>query len=186
MLETLILKIAGLLAALGIVWLFGKKLLSIVIDTCRTVQTIKKISEEHRPNGGSTMRDAIDRIEKRLIITEQRERIVLNKANLHLFECDGAGKCIWANHSFLNLVGRDFEEVSGRGWENFVHPDDRERIIDEFKIANDHLRDAEANYRIVNKETRREIRVSSHANIMLNSKNEIIGWMKEIKLVHSA
>lgn len=49
-----------------------------------------------------------------------------------IFRCDASGDCIYVNEKWCELTGLTPSEAMGSGWERAVHPDDRERIRDEW------------------------------------------------------
>lgn len=60
--ETLVLIGAGL-AALAVIWKWAKKMFKNIMTFVRVGNTLNNIAGEFEKNGGSSLRDAIDRIE---------------------------------------------------------------------------------------------------------------------------
>ena len=65
---------------------------------------INNISEQLTSNGGSSLVDAIARIETRQVRNEQRERAFLNHHYTPMFELDEHLGLRWANASFLTVM----------------------------------------------------------------------------------
>lgn len=97
---------------------------------------VDALSAQVLPNGGSSMRDAIDRIGKRV-----DEMDVLNRTKWHMdphiasFRNDANGNCIAANLKLCQLFGAPETEITGMNWRNFVHPSDLERMTREWMEA---------------------------------------------------
>lgn len=73
-------------------------------DLSAMMAQINAITAELRPNGGSSLRDSINRIEQcqkeistRQLISDQRQRAILSDMNFGVLETDASGNCIWAN-----------------------------------------------------------------------------------------
>ncbi|UXI68723.1 PAS domain S-box protein [Tahibacter amnicola] len=68
--------------------------------------------------------------------TKQAELEAVNDASpLGLFRTDASGQCTYVNRTFERLSGRQREEAFGDGWLMGVHPDDRERVHNEWRNA---------------------------------------------------
>ncbi|MFZ9310725.1 MAG: PAS domain-containing protein [Arenimonas sp.] len=52
-----------------------------------------------------------------------------------IWESDLNGHCIRANPALLTLIGIAREDILGNGWTNFIHPDDKSRVISEWHEA---------------------------------------------------
>ncbi len=53
-----------------------------------------------------------------------RYRGVVDASPLPAFVCEPSGECAYVNGAYLDLVGAKLDEVLGRGWKKFIHPDD--------------------------------------------------------------
>ena len=73
------------------------------------------------PNGGSSLKDSIDRIERRQIFSLARQKSLMQSDKRPIFEADLEGNLVWANQAFLSLLGVDqLHTVLGRGWVTFL------------------------------------------------------------------
>lgn len=123
----LISGILGLLAALPKVrdkfkWLWVRTL-------GRRGAQLDRIEKELRPNGDSSMRDAIDRIEDRQYDFDAFLSATLNTEKEAIFRTDAKGSLYAINRAHQRLLGYSLAEMEGDGWKNCVHPDDREKIV---------------------------------------------------------
>lgn len=69
-----------------------------------------------------------------------------------LFICDGKGRCTHANDSLLQIFKSTEESMKGLGWMNYLHPEDRPRVMEIWFSAieskNNSVRD---HYRIIDR-----------------------------------
>lgn len=99
------------------------------------LQGLKTLLSEIRPNGGSSLRDAINRIEHRQIRLDERAKAMMHEEDKAMFETDQEGNCIWVNRKYMALTGRTMEDLAGHGWVNAIHPEDRDRVSKEWYRA---------------------------------------------------
>lgn len=129
-------QIAAALAALGSIYRFAIK---PMIKTYKRIsdmyERVEKLVKEMERNGGSSIRDSLDRIEKSVALIDERQKILLGLVPYGIVETDGKGRVIYANRTYLHWTGRAEPEVIGDGWSNSVHPNDRERIRHEWMEA---------------------------------------------------
>lgn len=50
-----------------------------------------------------------------------------------IYMTDLDGKCVYVNDKWCEMAGISFEEAMGDGWMNGIHPDDREKLISNWK-----------------------------------------------------
>jgi PAS domain S-box-containing protein len=105
-------------------------------------ERLDRLAEEFRPNGGSSMKDSVNRIEKSVdhLATSSNfsnARILALQANkdLALYEMDGEGNLTHINSAFVNLYRRPYEELMAGGWRKYLDPDDLERIGESGRAA---------------------------------------------------
>lgn len=113
--------------------MFGNK---IILDKLVEMDSsIKFLMAELSPNGGSSVRDAISRIEIRLALTSGRVKAQMNDSSIPVFETDKDGKCTYANRAFLLRVQRGFSEIEGTGWVNVIHHSNKIEVMREWNKA---------------------------------------------------
>lgn len=93
------------------------------------------IDKELNPNGGSSIKDALKRIENRLAFMAGKLRAVLSLENEPVWESDVDGRCIWVNHSYLKMTGFDFNYLRNYGWISIINEIDRSRVREEWTQA---------------------------------------------------
>lgn len=135
-LAALVAVLGGAFAAIMFIW---KKIIIPSIKWLTRVHSVFEkvdfIANELKPNGGSSLRDAIDILRNNLEKSNQRQRLLMMDSETAIFETDPQGQCTFANNAYLELVGRPFEEISGNGWVVAINPKDREKVYEAWKDA---------------------------------------------------
>jgi PAS domain-containing protein len=142
--------LAGLAAfsasVLGVIALFKGAIIPFC-RWCRKVKTavdlhttilparIDRIYQEVTPNGGSSLKDSVNRIETRQLIQEQRQHAYASQLTTPIFETDATGACTWVNKAYLDFVDANPEDVLGHGWINFIAYEDQHRVADSWASA---------------------------------------------------
>lgn len=119
-------------------------------------QKVQRIWQELQPNGGSSIRDQLNRttemiarIETRQIISEQIDKQVFAALSLGVFRTDADGRFTEVNRNFCRITGRTQDEVEGTNWTNCIHPEDIVGLYAEWKACVADGRQFERSYRFV-------------------------------------
>jgi len=107
------------------------------------------VLNEIRPNGGASMRDAINRIESRQIQLDGYNQVMMHEHSHAVFKADAEGLWTWVNRKYSRIGNTTLEEVKGTGWVNCVHRDDREAVEQEWNRAVQEHRAFNMNYRMI-------------------------------------
>jgi len=133
--------LAGIVTSMSIfLW---KKLLKPAIQLMDDHEEIKKsidtIKNEVTPNGGGSMKDAVNclkdtcqRIEITQKVLDQRSKAALHYTDRPLFETDSFGRATWSNQSFRDLTNDNGDFTEGLDWISIVDEDSREEFLKEF------------------------------------------------------
>jgi diguanylate cyclase (GGDEF)-like protein/PAS domain S-box-containing protein len=70
-----------------------------------------------------------------LRISEARFRAMSDASPLGLFVSDAQGSCVYTNAAYHKLSGLNFEQALGTNWSMAIHPEDRERVLEEWRTA---------------------------------------------------
>jgi PAS domain S-box-containing protein len=84
---------------------------------------------------------------------EQRFRIVATQAPVGIFQTDSAGRCLFVNQVWCEIAGAAPDEALGDGWQRFVHPEDRQRVVAEWQEATQQRRNQSTEFRFLNRTT---------------------------------
>jgi PAS domain S-box-containing protein len=158
------------------------QVLALTDVVTRLSQQCQGISAQLQNNGGSSVKDSLDRIEARQHLFEQRQRVLFADATTGIAETDAEGRCLWVNRKMCEMTGRLPEDLMGYGWRNSIAPDERERFTRDWDQALDEHREFERYYHIQTPAGRR-IRVYARTQKLLDSKGRVAGWMKHVEQV---
>jgi PAS domain S-box-containing protein len=125
--------ISGFFLALKPVRAFIAKIWKLTIG--RNAAKLDNILAELRPNGGDSLRDSVNRIEHQQKGFEAFLSAQLNIQDVAIVRTDAAGKLTNVNRQYQRMMGYSLAEVMGEGWINCIHPEDRERVVDNWKDA---------------------------------------------------
>jgi PAS domain S-box-containing protein len=148
---------------------------------------VQKIYAELQPNGGDSLRDqvvrmnaVVTRIETRQLVSEQIDRQVFAALPMGVFWMDERGRCTEVNKNFCRITGRTTEEMTGASWANYLHPDERETVYEEWKLCIAETRTFEQVYRLVRPDGLVQ-RVRGRACALLSREGKSIGWFGTIE-----
>jgi len=99
------------------------------------LRRMKQQASELRPNGGGSLRDAVDRIECSVTGLESQLRGRLELDPGGSFLTDEEGQCLWVSQGWVDLTGIEADDARGDGWIAGIHPDDRRRVYEEWRLA---------------------------------------------------
>jgi PAS domain S-box-containing protein len=162
-------------AAAAAIWSFWVKILrpfwNFIKRVALLIDSIENIMCELRPNGGASLRDAINRIEAGLILEQNARRAAAMVMSVGLWESDGVGNCLWANKKYLEMAGLLPEQARGFGWINGIHIDERNKVLTEWTKA---LEQKRIFSMLVRFERQRSI---VYAVPALNNSGELLGYV---------
>ena len=112
-------------------------------EMCRRVGAIEG---ELKPNGGSSLRDAVSRVEQITIGTRAHVRLSYQISRTPTFEIDVGGRVTWVNRAYVEQYGLSLEDISGNKWLSQIHPDDRDRVVREWAHIVEDQRQGDVKY----------------------------------------
>jgi PAS domain S-box-containing protein len=170
--------VAGALVALGTIYgyaikpliKFLKNFVEVLSKLDESLPVLMEISHQFKPNGGNSLRDVIDRIEKDINTSKARTKILLGMSKYGVYEADADGKCVWVNRRWCEITGLLPEEAMGNGWVTAIHPDDRAKVFEEWDNSVKMGRDFDLVYRFKNPQTGKITTVQGHSTIIRDDK----------------
>lgn len=149
-------------------------------------QLLQKIAKQLYPNSGTSLVDAVNRIEvnqtviyRELRVIARRQMLFDEALGIATFVADQHGDCINASSSYLELSGLTIEEVRRDGWRNVVSNDERDRISREWDAVVREGRDLHIETVYQNIRTREQIPVQVDA-YAVEFNGVIAGWVGHV------
>jgi PAS domain-containing protein len=129
------------LTSANIIW---AKAVKPVVDSAKSIvhlrDSVAFISAQLAPNGGASLRDTIDRVEKhvrlidaRAAIIDARHKMLLNQEQFVYFEADSRGGITLITRVAMRWTGRPTEDLCGAGWLNMVWPADHALLAEKWE-----------------------------------------------------
>lgn len=149
-------------------------------------ESLDKIQAELRPNGGSSLRDAVNKIDRKvtglstkLVAMQVSHDIMSDTLNICRWAADINGKVNFVNNPLRELTGSvDDSWAIGDGWTNAVLKDDRDEVIREWRRCVESQIEYNDTYRICNRHDGKIKMVTSHAKISRNlNTGAVEGWI---------
>ena len=85
------------------------------------------------PADAKTILEREAALEQALRESEERYRALALATDQYVWRADAAGNNVWTSESGQRILGWEGGEAKGRGWLNFVHPDDRVRVAQKWE-----------------------------------------------------
>ncbi len=86
-------------------------------------------------------------VELRLRESQQRYATLVAAVPVGIFRTDATGQCTYVNDRYCNITGLRPETAAGQGWRQRLHPDDQDRIDQEWQQAMQENRPFRLEYR---------------------------------------
>jgi PAS domain S-box-containing protein len=132
------------IAVAGFLSDFGKmpsRISGLTDATVALCKRVEAIEGELKPHGGTSLRDAVTRVEQMTIGTRAHVRLQYQMNQTPTFEIAVDGAVTWVNRAYVEEYGMSIDDISGNKWLSPVHPDDRERVVKEWNhIVSDQRR----------------------------------------------
>jgi diguanylate cyclase (GGDEF)-like protein/PAS domain S-box-containing protein len=86
--------------------------------------------------------------------SEERFRAMSDASPLGIFVSDAEGSCIYTNAAYHTISGLNLEETLGTNWSMAIHPEDRERVLAEWRVAARNQAPFQTEFRFLQKDER--------------------------------
>lgn len=134
---------------------------------------LRQILAELRPNGNSSMRDAIDRLERYSIVNSHIVMALADRSDVGVFIANKEGEWVNCNNILQVMLGVGNDELKGNRWRAFIHPQDREEFITSWTHAVEERYDFKHSCRMVCT-TGEIVEVEFGVQLVPNVKDEVI------------
>lgn len=146
------------------------------------IQDVGSIKSALGPNGGRSLYDKVEVAGRSARMSEARLSTMLDVVvDRPLFQADAKGEYTWVNAAFEKAFETSCDDVNGRGWINLVVPEDRDRVVREWRhaIIDCRMFSTMARFR-TGRQQRLLIGLWTAQPICDDSTGEVIAWMGAI------
>lgn len=175
---------SGVAGALAVSFKVLKWGYTTVQDVQRKLDSIAELSRELVPNGGTSLRDSVNRMEGCVVALTSKLRMTFELNEWDAFESDSKGNWTCCTGNFDRATGLSNAQMLGYGWVNAIHPDDRSRVMMEYEEALKQERDWICKFGVKHLETglTGEFRIRAQA---LRLNGSMIGYLGLIERDYS-
>ncbi len=103
------------------------------------VDSVEDIKKELTTNGGSSIKDTVNRIDRRQVMIDKRSKAIFYNADKAILEVDEKGNILWANELFHKMMGT--KNLKGLDWVSHIDEPQRENFLREFESCSEKLRE---------------------------------------------
>lgn len=131
-------------AALKPLYKLIKKIIIRMKDIITLSSRLKKLDDIHAqimPNGGSSIKDAVDRIERKLAFNSEWIRISDKDSGRLVLNFNQDGDLEWCNKATLELLDIELSDAMGQGWLAFIDREYYQGVVAEITNAIEDARD---------------------------------------------
>lgn len=154
-------------------------------------KNVEEIVTQLKPNGGHSMFDMVKQAYKQSQENSQtlsNMQASVNRVHAYqwsfaetitdkpIWESDAKGQCTRVNIAYARIAERTTAELTGSGWENFLHPEDRSRVFDEWTDAISRKRIFESEFRTKSRSGKNYM-VKAVALPVFSESNELIAYI---------
>lgn len=119
------------------------------------------------------------RTEEALLVSETRFRALTTLAPVGIFQTDKAGDCLFVNERWCAITGLTPDEAMGPGWSRTLHPEDQERVYNEWYAAAEANREFILEYRFKTR-SGKVTWVSGSTVTLHDAGGEVVGYLGTI------
>jgi len=115
----------------------------------QSFKTVSEIAKEFKPNGGSSFRDRLDKLQDTMDSIGTMNNVCLDLIQFPLLKADKDGHVFWVNRQFIHEAEVSETEVMGLGWLNLVADDHRETVKSQWLSAVEDARSLNVEFEVV-------------------------------------
>lgn len=109
--------------------------------------------------------------------SKERIRQLYRSLDVPVFETDKKGWRLYVNPAWTHLTGLPIDEARGEGWAEAVHPEDRDRVFEAWKLAVEGEKAFTLVYRLRNVQTGVITDVRGSASPIHDGRGATVGWI---------
>jgi PAS domain S-box-containing protein len=165
-------------------FLTRRKKISEVLDKVEIINLrTETIEHELKTNGGSSVKDAVLRIEKHQDYFSAKFRHGDHIAKEALFEFDENGNCTFVNRAMCLLLNVESTELLNRAWINRIEHSMRERVKLEWKDAIENKISLDSRINFIDGSDGEVFQVRLHAQPNIDRNGNLKGFFGHVEIV---
>lgn len=135
------IRVQGVVAPIIIGSVLGAVIFYFVVRNRELRETQNRLLSEQlkteQENSSKLLKENSDRkqTEAQLRASEERFRTLSQIVPVGIFETDADGRYVHVNKHWCNIAGLAAHDALGDGWSKAIHPEDRERVFNEWNLA---------------------------------------------------
>lgn len=114
--------------------------------------------------------------------SRERIRQLYRSLEFPVFETSVGGWCTYVNPAYSRLMGLLPEDALGEGWQDSLHPADKERVLNAWATAVNMDSEFSHRYRIINVHSGEEHSVRAIASPLHDGQGKVAGWVGTIEV----
>ena len=123
------------------------------------------------------------RAEEALRASEERFWTLAQLSPVGICQADAEGNYVYVNERWCDIAGLTQQEALGQGWARSTHPDDRDRVLNEWQEATEHALPFKAEYRFQHADGGTSW-VLGEAAVQRNGANKVTGYVGTVTELH--
>lgn len=155
-----------------------------VAELLKKIETIsdktETIEKEITTNGGSSLKDAVNRIDATTFYLENKIRFREQAENLATFEMDAGARCTSVSTGLCDLLDYSAGDFMGRDWLKIVVQSERDLVLSGWKTANENQIPFDQIHNLVTGKTGKICLARVEAHPFYNRKKELAGFLGRI------
>ncbi len=170
-------------AALGLLWKYYLKSRFLEIKNAHNnlhilvsyLPKIEAIEAELKPNGGSSVRDAINRIEAKLTLQDQKLFALMKVMSHGIFITDVNGNWVDVNLTLCRITNRTESELKEKEWLTWIADSDRINVDNQWNLCVKNKMSCDVEFDVIlPDDTIKSLRIITHP--LKNDKGEATGF----------
>lgn len=177
------LAITAIGGAVATIWGFYNKFLKkkIIHPIWERFEKIDKISATLGPNGGTSLYDKVNSIDKKISVADARGASLNSVFGLVEWQSDINGQTLKINDVACRMTRRPESDFLGNNWMNVLHAEDEEAVLDEWRDSLKNQKDFRMKFRWTTSESE-TVFVEAVAKPVYDSGGKLHGYLGTAKI----
>lgn len=108
---------------------------ALIAPTWLSWWNTRQTKKEFKPNGGSSIRDSLNRLEISVAATRQTSLTLASVIGVAYFQADSTGSYVYVSRDWQKMTGMFAEEALGNGWSETISATERDMVTSSWADA---------------------------------------------------